>query len=111
MGYSFFPDDLNYKNLGTYLDFDSHSLVQFYHRILAYFISIYMILLSFIIFKTKSKKLYKSFITMLSFLFAQISLGIYTLLSGINIFLASAHQITSVLLVFSALYLYYLRVK
>ena len=39
------------------------------------------------------------------------SLGIYTLVSGLNIFLASAHQITSVLLVFSALNLYYLRTK
>ena len=111
MGYSFFPDDLDYKNLGTYLDFDSHSLVQFYHRKLAYFISIYMFLLSFIILKTKSKKLYKPLIAMLTFLFLQISLGIYTLLSGLNIYLASAHQITSILLVFSALYLYYSRVK
>ena len=111
MGYSFFPDDLDYKNLGTYVDFDSHSLVQFYHRKLAYFISIYMFLISFIILKTKSKKLYKPLITMLTFLFLQISLGIYTLISGLNIYLASAHQITSILLVFSALYLYYSRVK
>ena len=38
-------------------------------------------------------------------------LGIFTLVSGLNIFLASTHQITSVLLVFSALNLYYIRSK
>ena len=48
---------------------------------------------------------------LLFFLSLQVVLGIYTLLSGLNIYLASSHQITSVLLVFSALNLYYLRVK
>ena len=41
----------------------------------------------------------------------QIFLGVLTLISGLNIYLASAHQITSVLLVFGALNLYYFRAK
>ena len=45
------------------------------------------------------------------FLFLQVILGIFTLISGLNIYLASAHQITSVLLIFSALNLYYFRAK
>ena len=47
MGKSYFPDDiilLSYMNL---LDFNNHSLVQFYHRNLAYFIIIYVISLNF----------------------------------------------------------------
>ena len=47
----------------------------------------------------------------LAILTVQIALGIFTLLSGLNIFLASAHQITSVLLVFSSIYLYYSYIK
>ncbi len=111
MGYSFFPDDLDYGALKTFFDFDSHSMVQFYHRNMAYFISVYMIVLSFTIFKKKYRNLYQSLVIMITILFLQIFLGICTLISGLNIFLASAHQITSVLLVFSTIYLYYSKVK
>jgi len=45
------------------------------------------------------------------FLLLQVILGIFTLLSGLNILLASAHQITSVVLVFSAINLYYFQAK
>ena len=41
----------------------------------------------------------------------QILLGILTLISGVNIYLASSHQITGVLLIFSAINLYYLNAK
>ena len=111
MGYSFFPDDLDYGVLKTFLDFNSHSMVQFYHRNMAYIISIYIIILSYKIFKRKYRYLYQSLVIMITILFLQIFLGIYTLISGLNIFLASAHQITSVLLVFSTIYLYYSKVK
>ena len=56
-------------------------------------------------FKENSKKIL-SFILLL-----QIALGIFTLVTGLNIYLASVHQITSVLLVLSALNLYYCRAK
>lgn len=111
MGYKFFPDDIIINNLVDLLDFNNHSLVQFYHRTLAYIIIIYTFLLAVYIFKNELSNLYKPLKIMFLFIFIQIILGIYTLVSGLNIFLASAHQITSVLLVFSALNLYYFRAK
>ena len=61
--------------------------------------------------KNKILNLYIPLKILLFFLFLQIILGILTLISGLNIFLASMHQITSVLLVLSAINLYYLRAK
>ena len=55
--------------------------------------------------------MYKSLIIVLLILSLQIFLGILTLISGLNIYLASAHQISSVFLVFSSIYLYYSYIK
>ena len=111
MGNTFFPDDLTVSNLENIFEFNNHSLIQFYHRSLAYLILLYVIFLAIYIYKKKFHTLYNSLNILLILLFVQILLGIFTLISGLNIFLASAHQITSVLLVFSALNLYYLRTK
>ena len=107
MGYSYLPNDINLINLKNILDFNHHSLVQFYHRNLAYLIILYILILSFFIYKNKILKLYKHIKLLLIVLSLQIFLGIYTLISGLNIILASAHQICSVLLVFSTINLYY----
>ena len=111
MGNSYFPNDLILNNLNILIEFDRHSLVQFYHRNLAYLITIYILILSIFIYKKKMLFLYHPLKFLLFFLFLQSILGIFTLISDLNIYLASAHQITSVLLVFSALNLYYLRSK
>ena len=111
MDKSYFPDDLIIKNFSNMFQFDNHSLIQFYHRNLAYIILLYVLILSYIIYKRKLQFLYKPLQYLLFFLFLQALLGIFTLISGLNIYLASAHQITSVLLVFSALNLYYLIAK
>ena len=111
MGNNYFPNDLLIKNLQNITEFDNHSLVQFYHRNLAYIIVIYILLLTIYIYKKKMKDLYNPLKILLFLLFIQICLGIFTLISGLNIYLASLHQITSVLLVFSALNLYFLRAK
>ena len=111
MGNNYIPDDFSYRTINSYLEFDNHSLVQFYHRNLAYFILFYALVLSIYIFKNKILSLYKPLKILLFFLFLQVALGIYTLISDLNIYLASSHQITSVLLVFSALNLYFLRLK
>ena len=108
MGENYFPNDLIKIN---FFEFDNHSLVQFYHRNLAYFLIFYILILSFFIFRKKQSYLYYPLLILLFIMILQITLGIYTLLSGLNIYLASAHQITSVLLVLSALNLYYFRVK
>ena len=111
MGNSYFPNDLNFENYNYIFDFDNHSLVQFYHRNLAYIIFFYSLFLTIFIYKKKLTNLYKPFKILFFFLFLQIGLGIFTLISDLNIFLASMHQITSILVVFSALNLYFLRVK
>ena len=111
MGNNYFPNDLLIKNLQNITEFDNHSFVQFYHRNLAYIIVIYILFLTIYIYKKKMKDLYNPLKILLFLLFIQICLGIFTLISGLNIYLASAHQITSVLLVFSALNLYFFRAK
>ena len=111
MGDKYIPDDFSYRTFNSFFEFNNHSLVQFYHRNLAYFIIFYVLVLSIYIFKNRILSLYKPLKILLFFLFLQVALGIYTLISGLNIYLASLHQITSVLLVFSALNLYFLRVK
>ena len=109
MGGTYFPNDLLIKDFTDLSKFSNHSLVQFYHRNLAYLILIYILFLTIFIYKKKLVFLYKPLKILLFFLFLQVVLGIFTLTSGLNIYLASAHQITSVLLVFSALNLYYFR--
>ena len=111
MGNNLIPNDLVINNLTFFFNFENHSLVQFYHRNLAYIIVCYILFLSIFIFKKQITSLYKSIITLLLLIFIQASLGILTLVSDINILIASLHQITSVLLVLSALNLYYLRAK
>ncbi len=111
MGQSYFPTDFTIKGLNNFFEFNNHSLVQFYHRNLAYFISLYILFLGFFIFIKKLKKLIKPYFVMFIFIIFQIVLGILTLISDLNIYLASAHQISSVLLLFSALNLYYFHAK
>ena len=111
MGNSYFPDDTKINNMKNFFDFDNQSLVQFYHRNLAYLIFLYSFVILFYILKKKNKILYKPSFILLIFLTLQILLGIFTLVSGLNIYLASAHQISSVLLVFSIINLYYFHIK
>lgn len=111
MDKNYFPDDVSIKNLKTFLDFNNHSLVQFYHRNVAYLLIAYVLFLTIFIHKKKLNSLYKPLNILLFFLIFQVMLGILTLISSLNIYLASIHQITGVLLVFSALNLYYLRTK
>ncbi len=108
MGNSFFPNDILFNDLKNLFKFNNHSLVQLYHRILAYLIVLYVFFISINIFKNKKEYLYKPLTYLLLALILQVFLGIVTLTSGLNIYLASAHQIVGVLLVFSAINLYYL---
>lgn len=111
MGDSFVPNDILISNIYDTLEFDNRSLVQFYHRNLAYLIVIYVLFLTFLIYTKKNYKLYNSLKILIFILVLQISIGIFTLISELNIYLASAHQITGVLLVFSTINLYYFNAK
>ena len=111
MNYNYYPDDVKINNLIAMFDFDNQGLVQFYHRNIAYLIIVYVIIFGFVIFKKATKKLFKPYFILSFFLFLQVVLGIVTLLSGLNIFLASAHQICSLLLILSVINLYYKYIK
>jgi len=109
MNSGYFPSDLIINKVNDFFDLESHSLVQFYHRNIAYLILAYCIIIGFTIFRNKEKKLIKPFYFLITILFLQIFLGIITLISGLNMFLASGHQIFSVLLMLSAINLYNFR--
>ena len=111
MGSSYIPNDITFYNFEDVINFNNHSLVQFYHRNFAYLIVIYIFALSIYILKKRLVYLFKPLKFLIFFLTIQIFLGISTLLSNLDIFIASAHQISSVLLVFSAINLYYHQTK
>ena len=111
MGTTYFPNDLEIQNVKTFVNLNEHSLVQFYHRNLAYFITVYIGIIGLFIFKKKNTHLFKPFLLLAFILLIQIILGIFTLISGLNIFLASAHQISSAILVITSLNLYYYSIK
>ena len=108
MGASYFPDDASIINLLNFSAFNEPSLVQFIHRNLAYFIFFFYVLILINVYKKKLSVFYKSIITVGLLLFLQILLGVLTLLSGVQIFIASMHQISSIFLVSSSIYLVYI---
>ena len=73
MGESFFPNDLVQINL---FRFDNHSLVQLYHRIFAYLLILYILILSIYIIMKKIQSLYIPLLILTFFLFLQALLGI-----------------------------------
>ena len=52
MGLNYFPDDISTEGFLNFFDLDNHSLVQFYHRNLAYFYY-FICFISWIYFKKK----------------------------------------------------------
>ncbi len=111
MGSSFFPDDNEIMNILKISAFNDPSLVQFMHRNLAYIILIFYIFILFKIYKKKLVNLYFAINLVGLLLFIQIILGIFTLLYGAQILLASMHQISSIFLVSSSVYFLYLNSK
>jgi len=108
MGSTYFPNDHSIKNLFKISSFNEPSLVQFMHRNLAYLIFIIYLLILINVYKNKLTIFYKSIYLIGFLLILQITLGILTLLSGADIILASLHQISSIFLVSSSVYLVYL---
>ena len=108
MGSSYFPDDNNFINLFKISAFSDPSLVQFMHRNLAYLILLFYLLMLIKIYRNNLKNLFLSIKIVGFFVFIQILLGIFTLVYGAQIILASMHQISSIFLVSSSVYLLYL---
>ena len=108
MNEKYFPDD---TKLYEFLNFNQPSTVQFLHRNLAYVIFFACSYIGFNIFNKKVEKLYASYLFFLSIVVVQIILGITVLVSGVNIYFASMHQISSIFLVLTALNLYYKSIR
>ena len=108
MGFSYFPDDNSIINLFKLEAFNDPSLVQFMHRNLAYLIFIFYLLILFIVYKNNLLNLFKAIKIIGFILIVQIVLGILTLLSGAQMIVSSMHQISSIFLVSSSVYLVYL---
>jgi len=108
MGKSYFPDDSKLFDIFTLNVFNDPSLVQFFHRNLAYIIFIYYLFLVFKVYKSNLTRYFFPIKFIGLFLLIQILLGILTLIYGAQIHLASMHQISSIFLVGSSLYFLYL---
>ena len=111
MGTTYFPNDNNFTDLFKLSAFNDPSLVQFIHRNLAYLIGIYYLLILYQIYKNKIYELYKSIILLGCFIILQIFLGVLTILYGAQIYIASMHQISSIFLVSSCVYFYFINTK
>ena len=111
MGFSYFPDDNSIINLFKLEAFNDPSLVQFMHRNLAYLIFIFYLLILFIVYKNNLLNLFKAIKIIGFILIVQIVLGILTLLSGAQMIFSSMHQISSIFLVSSSVYLVYLNLN
>ena len=111
MGSTIFPDDNVYSNLFKLSAFSDPSLVQFIHRKLAYLIGFVYLYILFKIYKNNMKHLYKLINIVGILILLQIVLGIFTLLYGAQILIASMHQISSIFLVTSCIYFLFINTK
>jgi cytochrome c oxidase assembly protein subunit 15 len=107
MNDNFFPNDFKITKFNDLFNFDNHSWVQFLHRINAYLILLLVILFGFKLMITKNFTLLKPYLLVLFGIFIQSILGIFTLISNLNIVIASLHQISSIFLMIFSIKLYY----
>ena len=108
MGSTYFPDDNSIGDLLKISAFSDPSLVQFLHRNLSYLIFLFYLFILIKIYKNNLSTFFKVINIIGFLLLMQIILGILTLLSGAQIIIASMHQISSIFLVSSSIYLLYL---
>ena len=111
MGDSYFPNDNNFINLFNLSAFSDPSLVQFMHRNLAYLIGLIYLSILYVVYKRKKYDLYRSINILGFFIILQIILGILTVIYGAQIYLASMHQISSIFLMSSCIYFFYINSK
>ncbi len=107
MNSSYFPDDVILDKFSDLIDFEKASLLQFFHRNLAYLIFFITLYMGFFILKSQKINLIKPYIFLFLFVVLQIILGIFTLLTDVNMAFASSHQISSIFLMIFSLNLYH----
>ena len=111
MGGTYFPNDNKIENLFKLSAFSDPSLVQFIHRNLAYVIGFFYLLIFFKVYKNKINKLYKSVNILGFFIILQIILGIFTIILGAQIYIAAVHQVSSIFLVTSSIYFFFINTR
>jgi cytochrome c oxidase assembly protein subunit 15 len=111
MGASYFPNDNNFIDLFNFSAFSEPSLVQFMHRNLAYIICLFYLFLLIKIYINNLSKFYFVINILGLVLLIQVLLGIFTLTHNAQLMLSSMHQITSIFLVSTSVYLLYLNSK
>ena len=105
MNGSFLPDDIFKKDLYKPSSLNNASVIQFYHRLVAYFLIIFLIGLNYFFYEQKKKS--RSIIILNFAILFQVILGIITLVTGVKIYYASLHQLGSVFVLTSFLFIYY----
>ena len=105
MNGNFLPNDINNIDLFLYSSLDNPSVVQFYHRFTAYLLFISLLFLNYYTYRTKID--FKPVFILNIAIFVQIVLGIVTLITGVKITYASLHQLGSIFVLTSFLYIKY----
>ena len=108
MGNTYFPNDNNFINLFKLSAFSDPSLVQFIHRNLAYLIGLFYVMIFFKVYKNKINKLYRPVNILGLLIILQIVLGIFTIVLGAQLYIAAVHQVTSIFLVTSSIYFFFI---
>ena len=111
MGNTYFPNDNDFKDLFKLSAFSDPSLVQFMHRNLAYLIMFFYFFIFYKIYKNKIYDLYKSINILGILVILQIILGIYTVIYGAQLYIAAMHQLSSIFLVSSCIYFFYINTR
>jgi cytochrome c oxidase assembly protein subunit 15 len=105
MNGNFLPNDINNIDLFLYSSLDNPSVVQFYHRYTAYLLFISLLFLNYYTYRAKID--FKPVLILNIAIFVQIVLGIVTLITGVKISYASLHQLGSIFVLTSFLYIKY----
>jgi heme a synthase len=109
MNGNFLPSDISTADLYNSKFLNNPSIVQFYHRLIAYIIIIFLIILNYFFYNNKIRS--KSIIFLNLAIFLQVMLGVFTLITGVKIYYASLHQLGSVFVLTSFLYIFYKNVS
>tara|TARA_B100000575_G_C23137832_1_gene661427 strand:+ start:1325 stop:2341 length:1017 start_codon:yes stop_codon:yes gene_type:complete len=107
MNASFFPDDFIFNKSDFFSVFNQQGFVQFIHRTMAYILIFFSIIIGLKYYFFNKQKYFKNYLLVMLLLSIQVFLGIVTLITGLNIYMASLHQLTSIFLVLSVLYYTY----
>ena len=107
MNTGFFPDDFVFNKSDFFSVFNQQGFVQFIHRSMAYILIFFSIIIGLKYYFFNKQMHFKNYLLVILLLSIQVFLGILTLITGLNIYMASLHQLTSIFLVLSVLYFNY----